>query len=319
MLGPLQCKMAKKRKSKPAPPPDDNPPRRYARTPENILVALGFPTKRENFANLKYWRTFKDFPKRERNGFDVEKLVEFLEAHKEEFAQRAARAKFIMAQAVPKTNSAGLQGAASHDGEMAEDDEPLAKNQTAIANWLAHHFQSPVSKMDVSDWLRGERLDQGVPNFPVPDAAGRFNKLKCSDWFKKYKYREPSSTLTPDLFRQVEIESKKSELERLDHERYLRGVERGQYIEKAEHNRILSALGRIGRDNLWELFDRTAYDEFSKRIADLPEEWRNVAMDALRKLNPELLLKHHAHLEAVIQENEAEVPPAKSSATDGHR
>lgn len=302
---------------------DDSPPRRYARTPENILVALGFPTKRENFANLKYWRTFKDFPKRERNGFDVEKLVEFLEAHKEEFAQRAARAKFIMAQAVPKTNSAGLQSGGADHSEM-DDDEPLAKNQTAIANWLAHHFQMPVSKMDVSDWLRGERLDQGVPNFPVPDAAGRFNKLKCSDWFKKYKYREPSSTLTPDLFRQVEIESKKSELERLEHERYLRGVERGQYIEKAEHNRVLAALGRIGRDNLWELFDRYAPEEFKARMiaAGLPEEWLSVAVTALRKLNPELLLKHHAHLEAMIQENEAEVPPAKIEPqmnTDKHR
>lgn len=303
--------MAKKRKSKPAARQQDaGPPRRFARTPESILVALGFPTKRENFANLKYWRTFEDFPKRQRNGFDVEKLVEFLEAHKEEFAQRAARAKFIMAQAVPKTNSAGLQGA-DHGGQSGDDDdEPLAKNQTAIANWLAHHFQSPVSKMDVSDWLRGERLDSGAPNFPVPDAAGRFNKLKCSEWFKKYKYREPSSTLTPDLFRQVEIESKKSELERLDHERYLRGVERGQWIEKAEHNRILSALGRIGRDNLWMLFDSRAYDEFSNvlRAANMPEEWRQLATDALRKLNPDLLLKHHTHLEAVIQENEAPLP-----------
>ena len=307
--------MAKKRKSKPATPPDDTPPRRYARTPENILVALGFPTKRENFANLKYWRTFKDFPKRERNGFDVEKLVEFLEAHKEEFAQRAARAKFIMAQAVPKTNSAGLQSG-DHGGQAGadDDDEPLAKNQTAIANWLAHHFQSPVSKMDVSDWLRGERLDQGVPNFPVPDAAGRFNKLKCSDWFKKYKYREPSSTLTPDLFRQVEIESKKSELERLDHERYLRGVERGQYIEKAEHNRILSALGRIGRDNLWELFDQVAPGRLCEELkaAGMPEEWIQTTGDIARKLMPELLLKHHAHLEAVIQENEQELPPPKA-------
>lgn len=303
--------------------PDKPNIKRYARTPENILVALGCEPTRLMKSKLKLWMSWPDFPKAGKNGRDIEALKKWVDDNQDVFLADGKRAKLL--QEGDKFSGGDLKllrgagGAGGGPAGKEDDDEPLAKNQTAIANWLAHHFQMPVSKMDVSDWLRGERLDQGVPNFPVPDAAGRFNKLKCSEWFKKFKYREPSSTLTPDLFRQVEIESKKSELERLEHERYLRGVERGQYLEKAEHNRVLSALGRIGRDNLWELFDQQAPSRIQQELkaAAMPEEWIQTTGDIVRKMMPELLLKHHAHLEAVIQENEQEVPPAGGNAKGG--
>ena len=295
----------------------EKPIKRYARTPENILVALGCEPNRLMKSKLKLWMSWPDFPKAGKNGRDIEALKKWVDDNQDVFLADGKRAKLL--QEGDKFSGGDLKlyqksGARSQNPEIDADEEPLAKNQTAIANWLAHHFQMPVSKMDVSDWLRGERLDAGAVNFPVPDAAGRFNKLKCSDWFKKYKYREPSNQTSPDLFRQVEIEGKKSELERLEHERYLRGVERGQYIEKTEHNRVLASLGRIGRDQLWELFDRRAYEQMSAKLAaaNIPEEIQQAVMEELRRLNPELLLKFHTHLEAVIAENEKEVPaPAK--------
>jgi hypothetical protein len=292
------------------------PVKRFARTPDTILVALGLAPSGENRKKLKYWRTFQDFPKKQRNGYAVDELSAFIDAHLDEFVAIGKRAKAI--EETDKFSAADLKllnqakpgpiGAASPP--MDVDDEPLAKNQTAIANWLAHHFQVPVSKMDISDWLRGERLEANVPNFPVPDAAGRFNKLKSADWFRAHKFHDPRDTTTPDLFKRLETERATSEMERLDHERIMRGVERGLYLEKAEHNRILAGLGRIGRDNLWELFDRRAYDMLTEalRAANVPDEISVVCVNAARKINPELLLKHHAHLEACIQEAEAEVP-----------
>jgi hypothetical protein len=290
--------------------PDAAPARRFARTPENILVALGFPTKRENKANLKYWRTFRDFPKRERNGFDVQKLVEFLERHKDEFADLAARAKFIMAQPVPKNNAGALTAGGGQSAEGLENDEPLAPNQTALAEWLSRHFQVNISKQDISDWSKGKRLD-GAPAPPIPDAAQRWPKLAWADWYRKCKFHDPAKLAgTPDLFKLVEIEGKKSELERFEHERFLRNKERGQYLEKAEHNRVLSALGNLGRNTLWDLFDKSAYEEFAVRLSGigLPEEWAQMVMAELRRLNPELLRKYMATMAAEIQANEQAVP-----------
>ena len=295
------------------------PVKRYARTPENILVALGCEPTRLMKSKLKLWMSWPDFPKAGKNGRDIEDLKKWVDDNQDVFLADGKRAKLL--QEGDKFSGGDLKllrGAGAMNGGPSgadDDDEPLAKNQTAIANWLAHHFQMPVSKMDVSDWLRGERLDSGAVNFPVPDAAGRFNKLKCSEWFKRYKYREPSNQASPDLFRQVELESKKSELERLEHERFLRGVERSKFLEKTEHNRTLAALGTLFRNELWELFDRTAYDQISNRLTALnvPEEYRQMMMDELRRLNPELLQKYMARIAAEIQELEQATDKEKNN------
>jgi len=292
------------------------PTKRFARTPDNILVALGFTLNRENKAKLKYWQSFADWPKKQRNGFDIAELKAFLDRHFDEFLADSKRAKGIEQGDKFSGGDLKLLRAGQRDaGPNSEtlDGEPEVMGYAGIAEVLSRHYQTPVSKMDISDWCHGKRLDQGVPNFPPPKASGRFNKLECVNWFKAHKFHDPRDSSTPDLFKKLETQRASGELERLEHEQFMRGVERSQYIGKAEHNRVLSALGRIGRDNLWELFDRTAYEQLNATLttAQMPEEWRIVVMDAVRKLNPELLLKHHAHLEAVIQENEQEVSKDK--------
>ena len=300
------------------------PPRRFARTPDNILVALGFAPSRENKLKLRYWQTFDDWPKKSRNGFDLAALKDFLDRHFDEFLADSKRAKGI--EQGDKFSGGDLKllrssGQRMEDGRsrMAGDEgEPLAKNQAAIANFLGRHFQVPVSKMDVSDWLHGRRLDHGVPNFPVPDEAGRFNKLKSADWFRAHKFHDPRDTTTPDLFKKLESQRARSELERLEHEGIMRHVERGFYLEKAEHNRILAGIGILGRNALWELFDVAAYEQMSARLADasMPDEWRQVALDTLRQLNPELLRKYMALMAAEIQANEKEVPATKNEGNN---
>ena len=284
------------------------------------MVALAFTPNRENKAKLKYWQTFDDWPKKGRNGFDIAELKAFLDRHLPEFIADSKRAKAV--EQGDKFSGGDMKllnanrpanGAEAGGAFFGDDAEPLAKNQAAIANFLARHFQVPVSKMDVSDWLHGRRLENNVPNFPVPDEAGRFNKLKCADWFRAYKFHDPRDTTTPDLFKKLENQRAKSELERLEHEGIMRRVERGYYIEKAEHNRILAGCGQFGRNTLWDLFDREAYDQMSSALNDagMPEEWRQIAMDKLRRMNPELLRKFMAAMAAEIQANEKEMPAEK--------
>ena len=298
------------------------PRRQSARTPDTILVALAFTPNRENRAKLKYWQTFNDFPKKGRNGYDIAGLKEFLDRHFDEFLADSKRAKgieqgdkFSGGDLKLFRSSHSASGSGGPGEGSPEDAEPLAKNQAAVANFLARHFQVPVSKMDVSDWLHGRRLDHGVPNFPVPDEAGRFNKLKCADWFRAHKFSDPRDSATPDLFKKLENQRAKSELERLEHEGIMRRVERGFYVEKAEHNRVLAALGQLARNELWELFDRTAYDQMAVRLTALgmPEDWAQAALTELRRLNPELLLKYHTALAMMVQEQEQEVPKEKTA------
>ena len=295
-------------------PPQPSPPavrRRYARTPENILVALGCEPTRLMKSKLKLWMSWPDFPKAGKNGRDIEQLKQWVDDNQDVFLADGKRAKLL--QEGDKFSGGDLKlfrqsGSAARGGDGA-DDEPEVMGYAGIAEALARHFQVPVSKMDISDWTHGKRLDHGVPNFPPPKASGRFNKLESINWFRQYKFHDPRASATPDLFKKLENERATSELERLEHERLMRAVERSQYIEKAEHNRILATLGGMARNTLWDLFDRTAYDRMQEilELAAMPEEWRQLVMAELRKLNPELLQKFAAAVSMEIQANEKPV------------
>ena len=300
------------------------PPRRFARTPDTILIALGFELKRENKAKLRYWQTFEDWPKKQRNGFDIAELKAFLDRHFDEFLADSKRAKGI--EQGDKFSSGDLKllrssGQRMEDGGGQISGDPEVMGYAGIAEVLSRHYQVPVSKMDISDWCHGKRLDHGTPNFPPPKASGRFNKLECVNWFKQFKFSDPRASATPDLFKKLENERATGELERLEHERLMRAVERSQYIEKAEHNRILASLGNLGRNTLWDLFDRTAYDRMTDALeqAAMPEEWRQLVMAELRKLNPELLMKFAAAVSAEVQQNEKPTEKPAVLATDGHK
>lgn len=284
-------------------------PKRFVRTPENILVALGFPPKREHKAKLKYWRTFKDFPKKERNGFDVEKLLEFMRRHEQEFASTAALAKRVTAQPVPKSTGS-ITFPDSTQPDDAVEGEPEVMGYAGVAELLSRHFRVPVSKMDISDWCHGKRLDHGVPNFPPPKASGRFNKLETINWFREHKYHDPRSTFTPDLFKRLENERAQGELERLEHERLMRAVEKNKYLLISEAKNLLAAVIAHGRDKLWDLFDHEAYRKHEENLSakGMPEEWRIMALTDLRELNPYLLQKYHVAMtqKGVVVEKELE-------------
>ena len=292
------------------------PAKRYARTPDNILVALGCEPTRLMKSKLKLWMSWPDFPKAGKNGRDIEELKKWVDDNQDVFLADGKRAKLL--QEGDKFSGSDLKlmraaGATGNDGVQSGADDPEVMGYAGIAEALARHFQIPVSKMDISDWTHGKRLDHGVPNFPPPKASGRFNKLESINWFRQYKFHDPRSTSTPDLFKKLENERATGELERLDHERLMRAVERSQYIEKAEHNRILATLGGMARNTLWDLFDRTAYDRMQDTLeqAAMPEEWRQLVMTELRRLNPELLIKFAAAVNVEIQENEKPVEKAK--------
>jgi len=293
------------------------PARRFARTMPNILVALGFRLCPENKHRLEDWRTFPDFPKKEKNGYDIAELKAFLSRHEWEFMEASKQAKKIGDGAKYTTaDEKLLVQARNTSGTPAGGDLRAVANETevmgmeGIARVLRDHFSVPVSKMDISDWARGKRLDHGVPNFPPPKASGRYNTLEAINWFRQWKFSDPRESATPDLFKRLENERAKSELERLDHERLLRSVERAAYLRVTEHNAILASIGNNYTANLWEQFDQRAYPALDDKLAALgmPEEWRTVAATAVRELNPALIQAHTDYIAGLVTDGKKPEP-----------
>ena len=290
----------------------DKQKKRYARTPENILVALGCEPTRLMKSKLKLWMSWPDFPKAGKNGRDIEQLKQWVDDNQDVFLADGKRAKLLQDGDKFSGGDLKLMRAAAPPGNSSSasiEGEPEVMGYAGIAEALARHFQVPVSKMDISDWTHGKRLEHGVPNFPPPKASGRFNKLESINWFKQYKFHDPRDTSTPDLFKKLETQRATGELERLEHERLMRAVERELYMKKDEVRAMLASLGSFGRDDLWQKFDADAYPRFEEclRTAKVPEEWATVAITALRELNPQLLAAHHDFLESKINEADAEV------------
>jgi len=277
-------------------------------------VALGCEPTRLMKSKLKLWMSWPDFPKAGKNGRDIEALKQWVDDNQDVFLADGKRAKLL--QEGDKFSGGDLKlmrASVAATGSQETEDVPEVMGYAGVAEVLSRHFRVPVSKMDISDWCHGKRLETGVKNFPPPKPSGRFNKIEAINWFRAHKFSDPRASSTPDLFKKLETERATGELERLEHERILRAVERGQYIEKAEHNRILASLGKIGRDDLWEKFDVRAYDLFPKMLAQMPEEWQLAALAALRELNPALLLQHHDYLNEKIKACEEELPDKAES------
>ncbi|MEI6078365.1 MAG: hypothetical protein WCS94_22490 [Verrucomicrobiota bacterium] len=287
----------------------EKPAKRYARTPENILVALGCEPTRLMKSKLKLWMSWPDFPKAGKNGRDIEQLKQWVDDNQDVFLADGKRAKLLQDGDKFSGGDLKLMRQAGSGPAGAEDATAEVMGYAGIAEVLARHFQVPVSKMDISDWCHGKRLDHGVPNFPPPKASSRFNKLEGINWFRQYKFHDPRESSTPDLFKKLETQRATGELERLEHERLMRAVERELYMEKDEVRAMLASLGSFGRDDLWQKFDADAYPKFEDglRAAKVPEEWVTVAVTALRELNPQLLTAHHDFLESKIHEADAEV------------
>lgn len=196
--------------------------KRYVKTPDTMLVALGAEPTRTNKVHLKYWRTFPDFPKREKAGWDVAKLREFIDRHKEEFASSAATAKFITAKPIPKSNDQGVAPGAGHE-VSGEGTAALIKErydrQAGIAGALQLYYGNRVryvfSNTVVSKWINGTGLDPGVPP-PPPKRPHHYIMAEWVEWFDKYllpswKHQtDAQGQLLPDLRRQADLaESRK--------------------------------------------------------------------------------------------------------------
>jgi len=103
---------------------------------------------------------------------------------------------------------------------------------TEVAAVIAQLFRVDCRKQYVSDWRRGERLPTGVPVFPPPDPKS--NRYKASEflpWYERYILKRMNGDgVTRDLSMNLVEERDRAELEEIQHARFLRERELGNYV-----------------------------------------------------------------------------------------
>ena len=304
------------------------PPRRWARTPETILAALGCVPSREMKLKLRVWRTYPGFPKKQRNGIDIDELKAWVDANSVEFLKDAKRAKILQdgesfSGADLKLFSAGSRTVRHVAPGLAEEEFPeIAHGMDELGALIMRRFKDyptlgEVGRQRIHAWksLRGVAKRPGLVPFPAPTSRNDYKTVEAFDWVARWIIPDLSrnqgdllgdNTDWTNALRKIEFENKQIEQAQL----------KGRLMDKAEHNRILAGLGRLGRDDLWLRFDQLAYARLPELLAaeGVPEEWTLAAVRVVRRLNPQLLVEHHQHLEELIKGAEQVIPAAEGPA-----
>lgn len=237
------------------------PATKYARTPKNIAEALGVTPTRAALKDIAEYRTWDDFPKRTRHGYDKDELYAFVERNKQKIQSRKNTARLL--QPEEKTTAADLKliggGAAQKlasplAGSAGAGESAvlgIADTQAALANMLAAHYKNRIrifiTPQLIHEWRTG---NIAVKNCPIPPAkiegSSRFDGREWAAWFDRHllpHYAIGSGPAAAELdfdFARLEQQRHKNELERIEHERFERELARGKYIARDVAARTLA-------------------------------------------------------------------------------
>jgi hypothetical protein len=238
------------------------PATKYARTPKNIAEALGVTPTRAALKDIAEYRTWDDFPKRTRHGYDKDELYAFVERNKQKIQSRKNTARLL--QPEEKTTAADLKligggGAApksaplavGHPGAAENSVLGIADTQAALANMLAAHYKNRIrifiTPQLIHEWRTG---NIAVKQCPLPPAkiegSSRFDGREWAAWFDRYllpHYAIGSGPAAAELdfdYARLEQQRHKNELERIEHERFERELARGKFIARELAARTLA-------------------------------------------------------------------------------
>jgi len=96
----------------------------------------------------------------------------------------------------------------------------------AIAAIVAKHFGVRCQRQDIHKWR-----SLAPEPFPSPDNGNRFSVLPCLDWYERNMLKG-GKTETLDLFQEQAEAKAKNDIEKLAHDRWLREVEKGRWVER---------------------------------------------------------------------------------------
>ena len=235
---------------------------RYCKNPKEIARLLIGKTRRQHCLAVVEWTQRDDFPKKTPKGWTHESLLDWQNRTRDEFAQRKAMHQVFDPEAQLKpsdlkiaretiasiTTSAGVasNATASASFPSAKPEPEWIEGLTKLAIYIAEYAWPPkgdrmtCSKQTILEWKKK------IPPFPSPTAAGRYQWSACKQWVMNWRSEHGygKGDDTSELFANLTIERARSEMENIEHERMLRSVERGKYIEKGIIARLATGAGR---------------------------------------------------------------------------
>lgn len=222
-------------------------PANLVRTPEEFADILSLELTPGLEKDLREFRKWKDFPKLKDGGCDKDELLEFLERNKLKIASRKATAQLLTAGA--KTTAADLKLIR----ETAEKPSKLgdADTLTALAEVMDAHYRGRIriliTKGMVNHWRGGRSLPKGAPLPPGKIGnSSRYDVGEWVAWFDKWqldRYKIGTNSELDGQAANLEAQQRQNELERIEHERFERSVERGKWVEREVAKRtIIGAL-----------------------------------------------------------------------------
>lgn len=225
----------------------------FAITNDEIAEAFGLtytPSIDRDIVAFKKWR---DFPKATRSGYNCDELVEFIARNKTKIASRKAAAQLLD----PDRKSTAQDLKLIQQGVAVADKPPKmgdADTLTALARSLEKHYHGRVriliDKQALNRWRKNDLPVRGAPLPPgrIGDSS-RYDVGEWVAWFDRWMldfYKIGTNAELDGEAANLEREQRKNELERIEHERFERSVERGKYVERETAKRtILVALKRF--------------------------------------------------------------------------
>ena len=198
-------------------------PQRFVRTPESIAAALGIPCSKQFRRELAEFRTWEDWPRKNRHGFNKDEVIAFWDRNASRIAANRHRAKLADPNNFGKITAADLKvlhaGAHKPEPEFPDADEPLKNYNTqsamaaAIQAKYGDRLKYVVTQQIFSQWCKGENLPKGVsPAVPPPPArkGNYYNGAAMETWVESHLLRawpktvDAQGVLVPDLAAQAQ-------------------------------------------------------------------------------------------------------------------
>lgn len=209
--------------------------------------------------------------------------------------------ELVAAGLIPKVETEVL-GPTEGDAEPAR---LLGGGVRGVANFIRQNFPwVACDHMTVQRWKRGEYLPAGcTENFPPPDEAGRWERAAVEDWVRRYLPANPVGQALP---LNIVAERDQAELERIEHDRWLRQQERAaadkNYIRVDEMLAYADEIGRAVFRAPYR-FEKDLVRLFAERpeLAAMPEAERERLVGAMRDLVPGAMEKLCGEMQAAVQ------------------
>ncbi len=170
--------------------------KRYARTPKNILLALGCSPSPAMRRELREWRLWPGFPKKQRNGFDIAELEAWAVNNAAKIVQRKKLSKMLQEGEdvtasdikIFKTPVAGVPSFAVGADEYPEVIEGMDRLGALIMRRFAGRLTMEVRRMQIQNWkkLLGVAKRPGLVPFPSPKESNRYDVRECFAWIEKW-------------------------------------------------------------------------------------------------------------------------------------